>query len=563
MSMKQISNTQIFIEIALLSFQHVKAQNDSLERSICFGLYNKVTAALAEDDAHSFYVAYQTTDTDAVYHRPYLAKLAELGGTIWQRIPFDSAYETGGVLHIHHDYDSNLIVSGLTTICDVVDGNGYVEKVMRSDGSRIWLKSFKRNKNFGNSAITLSDSTYWVTDGDGILHLDQNGDSINYFISNLGAVRKIMYQSDGYYIAQADSGLLRFNAAGSAINGYYTNLGINHAVVADSGNVFLNSSVAIFRVDSTLNGLLAYYPPANVTAITDMVDNENRLWILAQLNNNTSRLIKLSYDLTFLAGHTFNYFNDSDMTAQKILVNIHDYDLLFDEKLSSGQALVLKSWAKTGNITYHYNNDLGVTNIQIDSSYAQVNQTGGNTFLQAFMHTKVCVKNFGTRPANTFQLHALIPNTMGICAQPAYVIQVDTILNTNDSAWVDLGWLQTGYFDTIQNPFNLCFYTAAADQLMDYNHSNDQTCVTVSINTFTGWDEKILPVRLMPNPAMHQITISHVNSGNHYYKIIDTTGRMLMAQQYNSNQLIVNINKLHSGLYFVITDDGVMRLVKQ
>lgn len=561
--MFKIKNTSILFLFCILVTKSTVAQNDSLERNICHGLFNQVTAAITEGDADYFYTAYQTTDTDAIYHRPYIAKLGELGSTIWKRIPFDTIYQTGGVFHIHFDYDSNLIISGVTTLCDVVDGNGYVEKIMRTNGSRIWIKSFKRNANFGNSMITMADSTYLVTDGTGIMHLSNLGDSIGYSQYNQGDMRSIMQQINGHYIVQSDSGLLRLNSNGVAVNAYFTNLGINHAVVGDSGSVFFNTNIALFKVDSALAGMLSYNPPANVVAFTDMVDNENRLWLLAQLNNNTSRLIKLDYDFNFLAGHTFSYFNDSDLTAQKILVNIHDYDLLFAEKLLQGQALVLKSWAKTGNLTYHYNNDCGIAALIVDSTYATINTSGGSTQIQAFMNTKVCIKNYGNRPVSKIQLHGLVPNTMGACALPAYVFTIDTLLPVADSIWIDLGWLSTGYFDTIQLPFDLCLYTAAADNLMDYNHDNDSRCVTVSINTFTGINENIKSVQMWPNPATSQITLNSTTSGMHFYKITDITGRLIMSGKYDSNNTVVNITKLGRGVYFVETDTGTARLLKQ
>jgi hypothetical protein len=112
-------------------------------------------------------------------------------------------------------------------------------------------------------------------------------------------------------------------------------------------------------------------------------------------------------------------------------------------------------------------------------------------------------------------------------------------------------------------PFDLCLYTAAADNLMDYNHDNDSRCVTVSINTFTGINENIKSVQMWPNPATSQITLNSTTSGMHFYKITDITGRLIMSGKYDSNNTVVNITKLGRGVYFVETDTGTARLLKQ
>lgn len=542
----------------LFTINSAVAQNDSLERSICVGLKTQYSCAITEGDAEYFYMAYRASEQNDTKYIPYVTKLSDMGATLWKRPAFNSMFETGEVFQIAYDIDSNLLLSGYRSACDSSTGMGYVEKISKTDGTTIWLKQFDRFQHFGTGIISLPDSSYWVTDNENMLHLNAQGDSIGFSVYNLGRINRIVGPHFGHYILQCDSGLLRVDLNASAINAYYTNLKIEHVTLTDSNYFFYNIGTAIWRADTLLNYNLQYNLPANVGEVNAIVNNEERLWLVLRIKTtNTSRLLKLDYDLGFLAQHNFTYFNDSDMYARDILVNIHDYDLVYTEQLPQGNTLLLKSWAKTGNLTYKYFNDIALTELIADSAYADITISGFDTLVTGYAKLKAIVTNVGQHPVDSFYIHGLTPFEASNCTSANYVFKIDSVLLPGDSLEVDLNFLPTAPFNLNANPglmLSYCFYTAGADGLMDYDHSNDDTCVTVTINTITAVDEphKFSSILLYPNPVKDELHFQKVEDRQFAIRIFDVCGRCVkQVDLRDEDGKSCNVSELQQGIYFV------------
>jgi hypothetical protein len=68
-------------------------------------------------------------------------------------------------------------------------------------------------------------------------------------------------------------------------------------------------------------------------------------------------------------------------------------------------------------------------------------------------------------------------------------------------------------------------------------------------------------IRVYPNPASHQLTISNLEVDSEI-QLTDLAGNVLMTRPVSSESLSLDISSLPRGLYLVRTKDGVKKVVK-
>jgi len=73
------------------------------------------------------------------------------------------------------------------------------------------------------------------------------------------------------------------------------------------------------------------------------------------------------------------------------------------------------------------------------------------------------------------------------------------------------------------------------------------TPTAVSVNQFVNIEDKVY---LYPNPAKNNITISTQLTNNDNIKIFDVTGKLIIAERFNSNKITLSVSDFNNGLYF-------------
>ena len=541
----------------MLKITITTAQNDSLERSICNGIENYYECQLSEGNSQFFYLSYRTSEPSGFGLSPFVTKLDSMGKSIWKKTPFNNTYETGNVFQIIYDLDSNLVYSGYKSVCDVNMGNGYVEKISKTDGTTIWLKSFENNiyDYFGNTIIQRSDSGYWVSYNNNLYLLNSNGDSLSNLTFAFGNIQHITATPNSCYLLNCDDGLIKIDSAGNVLYSLPTTGRVNHVAVTDSNFYFFDSDTVIYRVDSALNITTQISLADSASQINVIINHQDSLWIiLHRKSNSISRLIKSDYNFGFSSPHDFNSFNGADLDVRDIIVNTNNYDLLIQEKLEKGATVLLKSWSKANNLTYN----VGVSALVVDSNKATIYNNGVFTIVYPYAYFRAQITNYGLRPVNSFFINAIVPNTFPNCSWPFYCKLNNTVLQPGSSVWVNIGWVSCGFYMASQNPgngINYCFYTSSPNQLMDYNHSNDNGCVSFSITNFVGVNEINGGdgITVSPNPAATQLTIeSKTKLNDATIKITDVLGNSIFEKVKETNSTYtIDVNNLPSGLYFV------------
>ncbi|MEO8150063.1 MAG: T9SS type A sorting domain-containing protein [Bacteroidia bacterium] len=567
--MKKIYSLFILL---LMQFPILNAQNDSLERSIFNGVENYYRCALSEGDAQYFYLSYITSEANGFTLHPYITKLDSMGISIWKKTPF-TGFETGSVFQMIYAFDSNLVYSGYKSMCDINGASGFIEKVSKTDGTTIWLKSFADTiyEYFGKTITQRSDSGYWLSYINQLYQLNSNGDSVTTLTYTMGDIQHITATPDSCYLLNCDNGLIKTDASGNILYSFPTMHSVNHVAVTDSNFYFFDSDTIIYRVDSALNITTQFSFADSASQINAIVNHEDSLWIILHLkSNNISRLIKSDYNFGFSAPHDFNYFNGADLDVRDILVNTNDYNLIIHEQLDEGEAVTLKSWSKANNLTYNYNSDVGVSALVVDSDYATITHIGALTIVFPHLKLRAMVTNYGLHPVDSFFVNATIPNSYPNCAWSSISINVDSVLQPGNSMWVNIGWVSCGVYDSASNPGNVidyCFYTSSPDGLMDYNHSNDNACITFSITTFVGVNEIQIDdgIIISPNPAITQLTInSKTKLNSATIKIVDVLGNLIIERNGEANSTFnIDVNNLHAGLYFIRINAGGKSWVKK
>jgi len=99
----------------------------------------------------------------------------------------------------------------------------------------------------------------------------------------------------------------------------------------------------------------------------------------------------------------------------------------------------------------------------------------------------------------------------------------------------------------------LCFYD---NNNILYQHSIDENCFVSSVGI--NEDSLDVQIQIYPNPASNHITIETTANQHLPYQleIFDITGRIVHSEVLSESKTLININMLHSGMYFAKIQQG-------
>ncbi|MDR2683934.1 MAG: T9SS type A sorting domain-containing protein [Prevotellaceae bacterium] len=130
-------------------------------------------------------------------------------------------------------------------------------------------------------------------------------------------------------------------------------------------------------------------------------------------------------------------------------------------------------------------------------------------------------------------------------------------INNNPFGWTEI---------TIYNNSSARIWEYINISVACYEIAENYTPATVSVRT-SGLDETGLPdLKLYPNPALEQITISGLNGGERI-SIVDLNGKIMQTQNSALQETSINVSALVQGTYIVTVQNngklGVLKFVKK
>ena len=156
-----------------------------------------------------------------------------------------------------------------------------------------------------------------------------------------------------------------------------------------------------------------------------------------------------------------------------------------------------------------------------------------------------------------------------ICQTSSHkVVSFDSLaLGPGEEAVLDMGLVETPFIGFLLgsfNPWKVCVWSSVPNGMADADHTNNLACLNV-FGIVSATEPAASTFSLSPNPATDACTITWgENMRPETVQVYDAFGRLLLSETVDSHagKHVLLLNALQSGIYLVVLDRAVHRLVR-
>ncbi|MCC6411955.1 MAG: T9SS type A sorting domain-containing protein [Saprospiraceae bacterium] len=483
--------------------------------------------------------------------------------------------------------DSSVVVCGNTSGCDV-GGYGFIAR-LSAEGEVLWhvYEDFVTELPFEIyffNALTVGESgTLYVLgnpwEGSAVLSFNiETGE----YLETIGLSPPFNWNTHDVYYRSQEQG---FYVAGlQGIHRYMLQTGFLELVVANlpGGGPFLQ----IVPLNDSL--MLTYRVEGDVVVFDQNGVVETHDWTIHGAEhverNDDGRLAVLSEGKVYVYGPDFEFHQQIEPNLPQFRANT---------MLWSNDRIVLAGSDKHTNTTLYWNTAM----------WAQSYDTNGQTFnnvqevevLEVIEVQHPVAHNVGVpgsypyhsitggafqvriRNLSFITLDSVTLNTAfygydypDICPSSSYLVKTfDSLdLGPGEEVVLDLGLVETpfiGFWLGSFNPWKVCVWSSKPNGQADTDHSNNLACLDV-FGIVSSTEPEATAFALFPNPATNACTITWgENLKPETVQVYDAFGRHLLSETVDSHagQHDLELGAWPSGIYMVVLDKAVRRLVKQ
>lgn len=172
-----------------------------------------------------------------------------------------------------------------------------------------------------------------------------------------------------------------------------------------------------------------------------------------------------------------------------------------------------------------------------------------STGLKSGSHSVIVTDKMGNKDTVTF----MVSNTI---IDKTILKQSDSLISNQPAGLTAYQWLDcSNGFKIIPNAVNQTFYPSKSGSYavaISYNGCKD-TSVCENIVPSGIEEFKKASLQIVPNPANNIVTITSGEKMNNM-KIVDVTGRVVVAKSINATTTVIDIKRLHPGVYTVFAE---------
>lgn len=234
-------------------------------------------------------------------------------------------------------------------------------------------------------------------------------------------------------------------------------------------------------------------------------------------------------------------------------------------ELSKNRSMFGKQYSLSGQST-DYETDIGIINMEMGTPpFVKDTPPWGGTILR-MEDIDFTIQNFGNTAVQDFRINARFEDIQFICYLPQTFRQnfFGLQLNPGESITVNIPELEILTYD-LEPSFNFCFWTSIPNHKIDRNHTNDNYCKNIIINS----TDEISPTSALsvsPNPANNELRID-IPEGviPESIQIFDLYGKLVLEEKRNyfGESIDLNIKELSSGAYFVQVQSGAQKYLSK
>ena len=480
---------------------------------------------------------------DACYV-PYVDKIDSNGNLLWLKLIYMDSLQYGWTVKVDVDLSGNIIAAGYLRLYDDVanPAHDFVASLNPANGNLNWIQFNLADQSGINMLVAKSGLIYFHSNYNGTLVYDASGNYLRHFSDTLicSAVNGDVVLRDSI------NNFLVADTAGNIIH-QYLYADIKNLITVDSNHYsgFYQSHLCLFdtafqiTIQST-----ATIPDA------EYLNHDSSGFYFAHgepdyviEHYSESLLYDTSFLITTLTPTTFR--NPSDMFVANNIIGVAG-----NEGVSYQSHSFLKTISKTGNPNPPLITDAGIQNLVMHFDSLQWNvpsQGDGRVFFNASFD----IKNFGTDTIHSVVVYYEFPfgincwreivelNYMGFSLMPDSSIHI--AFNTHRDYYY--------FFQPFNIIINTCFWTAAPNNKIDKDMSNNQSCsAIVGINELVGENN----LMVYPNPSNGDFIIEIPSGDFSSLKIVDLMGREIYRQEIIHSNQKIKLSGLNSGYYRIV-----------
>lgn len=511
---------------------------------------------------------------------PFLKMVDENGVGVWEdRILEVEGTELGEITDMEINDNGQIFIAGVVSGCDY-GLPGFMAEY-DSLGNKIWLEEI-----WGLLHISL------LPDGNLAL-LSQLGE-LSRFDPAEGVVwevdlresgqifhsREVVYGPDQHiYVLSADK-LFKINLEGEVVSELEITQGQTIVAASGSNHLWLLTSNKLQKLDTQLSTVDEI--ELSGEGQFDKLKVEGALmYAMGKTNNAQPVVVKLTDDLQI----------DTSFTILDEYFIPYDFQIVNDRLIFTGDELV-DPYTSSQEINYYnrtlvhrgsniflYTTDLAgnapelmddaaVTevsyqNITLDS----IGDCGSAAGTVTWDGINISIKNEGSTILETVSLNISFVPCSFICASKITATRNYDNLNLapGESITINWGGLQVQGL-VFQELSELCFWTSIPNGRIDGDHSNNNFCADIIIDT-----REVVAnshdLTLFPNPASDVLEVQYSGQSQLFqqYRVVNIMGQVVLSGQWpqGQNRISLNVNDLDSGMYIFQLSGDLQVLVQQ
>lgn len=344
------------------------------------------------------------------------------------------------------------------------------------------------------------------------------------------------------YVALPDS-ISKLDEDGNSL-GIASNVSVQNLRVLENHDIAAYDSTAVYFFDSELN-LLNTVEITSVDYIVDVAFGQDFFSVLYgdDFFSLNKKVKTFDYSLNELGAFDLD---DNQISWQGIGIREAEIFLAGQEFYGLGfEGSVVKNFAVDGS-TIDYMEDVALFDLEIDS-------LGSDTLI--FYGPKMTLQNNGIDTLNSVWVSVLIGYTPGwICRFREIISEEFMNLSLPPGESVQLELPDLFYKDAWFNDVDLCYYAHLPNRHMDFDNSNNFSCLNFYVNSEEIFSENIA-LEIYPNPTSSFLNIKSENNflENMQMSIVNNYGQIMedVFLEKRNSEFQIKINDWPSGIYYL------------